>query len=62
MRISMLRWHVLSMTLYTRTGCSGDKAEPTKACTLGKVHILYAAGYRWRNNLVLPKQSALNEH
>ena len=32
-----------------RAGCSGDKAEATKARILSKVHALYAAGYRGRN-------------
>ena len=47
MRNSMLRLHVRSMTLYTREGRSDDKAESTKARTLGKVYLLYSAGYRW---------------
>ena len=34
---------------YMRAGCSGDKAEATKARTLGKVRVQYATGYRWRN-------------
>ena len=43
------------LALYMRAGCSEDKAEATKARTLGKVHILYAAGYRRRNKKLFCK-------